>query len=126
MIENEALNGSSAYSMIELCTDMRNGVFAELNSSATVDVYRRNLQRAYIERLQYLMEKEQPSYPAEFADYAGITKVDVSQSDIRAIARAELKKIKGMATSAKPSDSMSQYHLDDLVARIDEILEGKK
>jgi hypothetical protein len=126
MIENEALNGSSAYSMIELCTDMRNGVFAELNSSATVDVYRRNLQRAYIERLQYLMEKEQPSYPAAFADYAGITKVDVSQSDIRAIARAELKKIKGMAASAKPSDSMSQYHLDDLVARIDEILEGKK
>jgi hypothetical protein len=126
MIENEALNSSSAYSMIELCTDMRNGVFAELNSGATIDVYRRNLQRAYIERLQYLMEKEQPNYPAAFADYAGITKVDVSQSDIRAIARAELKKIKGMAASAKPSDSMSQYHLDDLVSRIDEVLEGKK
>jgi hypothetical protein len=72
------------------------------------------------------MEKEQPNYPAAFADYAGITKVDVSQSDIRAIARAELKKIKGMAASAKPSDSMSQYHLDDLVSRIDEVLEGKK
>jgi hypothetical protein len=37
-----------------------------------------------------------------------------------------LKKIKAMAASAKPSDSMSQYHLEDLVARIDEILEGKK
>jgi hypothetical protein len=126
MIENEALNGSSSYSVIELCTDMRNGVFTELKSGSTIDVYRRNLQRAYIERLQYLMEKEQPSVPAEYADYIGITKVNVSQSDIRAIARAELKKIKAMAASAKPSDSMSQYHLEDLVARIDEILEGKK
>lgn len=126
MIENEALNGSSAYTVLELCDDMRNGVFSELKSGSKIDVYRRNLQRAYIERLQYLMENEQPSYPSFYTDYIGYTKVDVSQSDIRAIARAELKRIKSMAQSATGSDTMSSYHLDDLVARIDDILEGKK
>jgi hypothetical protein len=125
MIENEALNGASAYTMIELFTDMRNGVFAELNSGAKIDVYRRNLQHAYIERLEYLMKNEQPNFPEEFADFIGITSIDVSQSDIRAVARAELKRIKAMAASAKSSDTMSQYHLEDLVARIDEIFEKK-
>lgn len=125
MIENEALNGANAYTMIELFTDMRNGVFAELNSGAKIDVYRRNLQHAYIERLEYLMKNEQPNFPPQFADFIGITNIDVSQSDIRSVARAELKRIKSMAASAKSSDTMSQYHLEDLVARIDEILEKK-
>ncbi len=123
MIENEALNGASAYTALELCDDMRNGIFSELKNGATIDVYRRNLQRAYIERLEYLMKKEQPNYPEEFADMIGITKVNVSQSDIRAIARAELKRIKSIAQAAKATDSMTQYHLEDLVARVDEILD---
>jgi hypothetical protein len=126
MIENEALNGANAYTVIELFTDMRNGVFSELNSGSKIDVYRRNLQHAYIERLEYLMKNEQPNFPAQFADFIGITSIDVSQSDIRSVARAELKRIKLTAASAKSSDTMSQYHLEDLVARIDDILEGKK
>ena len=126
MIENEAMNGTSAYSVLEMFDDMRNGIFSELKSSQKIDVYRRNLQRAYLERLEYLMTAEQPNFPPQFADFIGITSVDVSQSDIRAVVRGELKRIKSMAQSATGGDTMSQYHLEDLVARVDTILEGKK
>ncbi|MGB1121274.1 MAG: zinc-dependent metalloprotease, partial [Saprospiraceae bacterium] len=126
MIENEAMNGNSAYTVLELFDDMRNGIFSELQSGQKIDVYRRNLQRAYIERLEYLMTAEQPRFSTQFADFIGVTNVDVSQSDIRAVARGELKRIKSMAQSAKGGDTMSQYHLEDLVARVDMIFEGKK
>lgn len=126
MIENEAMNGSSAYSVLELFDDLRTGVFSELKSGKAIDVYRRNLQRAYIERLEYLMTAEQPNVSSSMADFIGITSVDVSQSDIRAIARGELKRLKSMAQSAKGADTMSKYHLEDLVARIDVILDGKQ
>ncbi|MFK7946779.1 MAG: zinc-dependent metalloprotease [Saprospiraceae bacterium] len=126
MIENEAMNGSSAYSVLELFDDMRNGIFSEVKSGQKIDVYRRNLQRAYLERLEYLMTSEQPRFPPQFADFIGITSVDVSQSDIRAVVRGELKRIKSMAQSGTGADTMSQYHLEDLAARVDDILEGKK
>jgi hypothetical protein len=110
MIENEAINGTAAYTVLELFDDMRKGIFSELKSGKAIEVYRRNLQRAYIERLEYLMTGEQR--------YAS--------SDIRAVARGELKRIKAMAQKAKGADTMSTYHLEDLVARIDAILEANK
>ncbi len=124
LIENEAMNGETAYTMMELCTDLRNGIFGELALGNKIDPYRRNLQRAYIERLEYLLTKEQPRIPSLFLQFVGFTTVDVSQSDIRPMARAELRKIKGMAQSAanRMGDMMSKYHLEDLVARIDLIL----
>jgi hypothetical protein len=116
------LNGTAAYSAIEMLDDLRNGIFAEAKTGAKTDVYRRNLQRAYVERLQFLMEKEQQRIPLQYSNYVGITQVDVSQSDIRAMARGELNMLKSMAQSATASDKMTRYHYQDLVARIDEIL----
>lgn len=60
--------------------------------------------------------------------YLKFTTVNVNQSDIRAIARAELNTIKSMARSAAnaTADRISKYHLQDIVERIDAILEAKK
>lgn len=57
MIENETLNGTQAYGLPEMMDDLRGGIFSELNSGKKIDTYRRNLQRAYIDRLEYLMTK---------------------------------------------------------------------
>jgi len=123
MIENEALNGASAYTTLQMFDDLRNGIFSEAKTGAKTDVYRRNLQRAYVERLQFLMEKEQQRIPLKYSDYVGITQVDVSQSDIRAMVRGELNVLKSLAQSATASDTMTRYHYQDLVARINEILD---
>ena len=120
MIENEALNGSSSYSLSEMMDDLRKGIFSELDRGSKIDTYRRNLQRAYVDRLAYLMTKEQEGrYNA--------TDVEVSQSDIRAIARAELNTLKRSINSAlgRNSDTMSRYHLQDLKERIDLILDPR-
>ena len=116
MLENEALNNINAYSFIDMMKDVRKGLFSEVSSRSTIDIYRRNLQRAYIERLEYLMTEEQNRYR---------TTIDVSQSDIRAVVRAELKTLKSSIQGSRINDKMSEIHLEDLVERINSILDPK-
>lgn len=123
-IENEAINGDEAYTIIEVMEDMRNGIWKELQSGGEIDVYRRNLQRAYIDRLEYLMTEKAPSIPAAFKRFVSVTDVNESQSDIRAVVRAELNTLSKQVKTAvnRTSDKMTKYHLQDIVERIDQIL----
>ncbi len=122
IIENETLNGNEAYSLVSMMRDLRTGIFSELPAGKKIDTYRRNLQRAYIDRMAYLMTENQKASPFRFAS---ITKVNVSQSDIRAVVRAELKNLQRAVNSAigRTSHTMSKYHLQDLKERIDQVLE---
>jgi hypothetical protein len=73
------------------------------------------------------MKHEQEEVPASARVFSGYTRIDVSQSDIRPIARAELKRLKGLIQQAisRTADATSRYHLEDCVARIDNILDPK-
>ncbi len=121
LMENEEVNGSSAYGLLEMMQDLRKGIFNELPKGQKIDRYRRNLQRAYVERLEFIMNNDQPR--GRFGGSA----VDVEQSDIRPIVRAELKQLRSDAKRAisRTSDQLSKIHLDDLVERIDLILDPK-
>jgi hypothetical protein len=109
-----ALLDPSAYTLPEFFADLKAGVWTELQSGASIDTYRRGLQRIHLERLGFLMED-----PEEDA-------ATLSRSDIRAMARGQLVEIREEAAVALSgtSDSMTEYHLRDVVARIDGILEG--
>ncbi|MCA6075181.1 zinc-dependent metalloprotease [Fulvivirga sedimenti] len=117
MFENEAMNGSDAYTPIEMMSDLRNGIWSELRSGSTIDIYRRNLQRAYIARMHYLMTEE-PS-----GRFGG--SVDMEKSDIRPLVRAELKTLRTQVRNGlnRTTDRLSRYHLEDAIERIDMILD---
>jgi len=127
MIENETLNGSKAYTVIEMITDLRRGVWSELSRGRTIDTYRRNLQRSYLTRMEYLMTEDQTPVPARFRSFIKRTNVNVAESDIRPVVRGQLNTLRGQIISAIPktSDRMSKYHLQDAVIRIDNILDPK-
>ncbi|MEN7549725.1 zinc-dependent metalloprotease [Rapidithrix thailandica] len=127
MIENETLNDDKAYSVLEMMDDLREGVWSETQRGHKVDTYRRNLQRAYIESLEVLVKKEQNSVPSAYASMYGHTSVDVSQSDIRPIARGELKKLQSLVKRGYTlsRDELTKYHYDELLARIEQMLEPK-
>jgi hypothetical protein len=129
LIEAESVLGNQTYTPIEMFSDVRNGLWSELATGKTIDTYRRNLQRAHIERLEYLMKEEPAPAPPQASAQAraNFTPVDVSQSDIRPIARAELKTLRAQIAGAiaRTSDTMSKYHLEDCVQRINNILDPK-
>ncbi len=114
---------SNAYSLLEMMRDFRTGVWSELRSGKKIDIYRRNLQRAHIDRLAFLMTAKNQSGKQE-----GIVKstgVNTSQSDIRTVVRAELKTIRGQLRSAHGGDAMSRIHITDAIERINAILDPK-
>jgi hypothetical protein len=126
MIENETMNGYKAYTLRSMTRDLRTGIWSELYSGRKIDTYRRNLQRAHIYRLAYLMTAENQS-KRRGSDYVKSTAVNTSQSDIRAIVRAELKTLRNLINSSisKTSNSMNKIHLRDAVERINLILDPK-
>ncbi len=125
LIENEALNGEEAYSLLDMMTDLRNGIWSEIRSGSTIDVYRRNLQRAYLDRMEFLMKEEQQSLTGNARRFSKRTNVNVEQSDIRPIARAELSNLRRSLRNAvaRTSDRMSKYHIQDAIERINLILD---
>ncbi len=124
LIENEAINGKNAYSLIEMMTDLRKGIFNEVYKNKTIDVYRRNLQLAYLDRISYLMSNEQGSTPSWARNY--VTSVKVSQSDIRTVAANQLIELrKDLKKHKNKSDKMTKMHLEMVRNKISSILIGK-
>lgn len=127
IIEAETMKGQEAYTIVEVFSDLRNGIWSELPRGAATDTYRRNLQRAYIERLDYLMTKDEEDVPRSRQSYLGFTSVNVAQSDIRPVVRAELKTLQREIQRAIPrvTDTLTRFHLEDALSRIDLILNPK-
>jgi len=124
LMENSDINGNKAYSLLNMMTDLRTGIWIELNRGNSIDLYRRNLQRAYLQRMEYLMTEEQTPIPARFRNYVSRSNVDVANSDIRPIVRGELVTLQGNIRNAmnRSSDKLTRYHLQDAMKRIDLIL----
>jgi hypothetical protein len=123
MIENETSNGSLAYSLVGMMSDLRKGVWSEIYSKKSIDTYRRNLQRVYLDRLDYLLN-EAKNQKGKNSGYYKSSGININQSDVKSVARGELKRIQRDAKAAsKIGNTLTRYHLQDVVDRIDSILE---
>jgi hypothetical protein len=107
---NAEVTQDDFYSATEMVRDLRRGIFSETNATRNVDVFRRNLQKSFIERMRTLMN----------ADGA-------QNSDLFSIIRGELNVLKGQLRTAsnRPVNRITKYHYRDCIARIDEILDPK-
>nr|WP_281280661.1 zinc-dependent metalloprotease [Fodinibius saliphilus] len=124
LIEFDARSADDTYNAFEMMDDLRNGIWSELNDHDVIDVYRRNLQRAYIERMEHLMTEELPSIPEAFKEFIGWTDVNVSQSDIRPVVRNQLELLLDdvQGTKRRVRDRATRVHLNDVEVRIENIL----
>jgi hypothetical protein len=125
MIENETTNGSKAYSIISMMSDLRKGVWTEIYNGSSIDTYRRNLQRAHLDRLDYLLNTAK-NQRGRNGGYYKISGININQSDVKSVARGELKRLQRDAkTASRRGNTLTRYHLQDVVDRIDLILDPK-
>ena len=126
MIENETMNGSKSYSLVNMMSDLRKGVWTELYNGRSTDTYRRNLQRAHLDRLDFLLNKAKNQRGAN-SGYFKQSGVNVNQSDIKSVARGELKRLRRDAkfAASKAPNTITLYHYQDVADRIDMILDPK-
>ncbi|MCZ2459968.1 MAG: zinc-dependent metalloprotease [Chitinophagales bacterium] len=129
LITAEAELGNNAYKMTDLFSDLKKGIWSELAARKPIDVYRRNLQKSYVETLINLLNP-----PA--AASGGVTirlggpatpSLNPNNSDIKSFIRAHLSTLRGESTvaAASISDPMTKYHLQDVAKRIDNALNPK-
>jgi hypothetical protein len=127
LIEHETAMGSKAYTLTQMMSELRRGIWSEIYSGRSIDTYRRNLQKGHIERLEYLMTAENQKKLPDYGGYQKSTAVNTSQSDIRSVARGELVTLRAQLRSGlgNAANTMTKYHLQDAIARIDHILDPK-
>jgi hypothetical protein len=120
LLEQEAQLGNQAYTLGELFTDVRAAVWTELQGARPADIYRRNLQRAYVDQMASLKTPPEPTTGGGF----GGGPVDPTESDIAAFARGELVDLDAAIGRALPrvQDRATRLHLQDVRARIDAVL----
>ena len=109
-----------------MMTDLRKGIWSELSSGKNIDTYRRNLQRAHVERLGELLSSKDVKVTRK-SSYVKTTAVTVKESDIIPIVRGELNRIKKDAyrASLATNNTVKKYHLQDISERIEAILNPK-
>ncbi len=121
--EHEAIIGAKAYTLGSLLSDLRGGIFSELEGrNVSIDPYRRNLQRAYVDLLAARLAPPPSSAAASGASGAAWT---IRNDDSRGAFRAELTTLRELLL--KPAaDEATKSHLADLVAVIQAALDPNK
>lgn len=119
LYEGESLD-ANAYAVYNYLQDIKNSVFSELKSSSKIDIYRRNLQKNFVETL---IARTQASKPSTGRNAETIS----DNSDVKSLTRGVLREIKADASknAQNAQDAVTKYHLEDLVYRIDKALEVK-
>ena len=121
MIENKLINGNLSYSIQEMILDINKGIWGDLSNTNPIELYKRNLQKSYINIFIDMMENEktQSNYYKRFG-----ANIKFSESDIRPIILGELKDLqeKFNIKSKKTKDKETRNHLQYLKMMIDNVI----
>lgn len=129
LVAAEAMDGPSAYKITDLFTDLQGSIFKELKSNSAIDLYRRNLQKIYVEQVIELVKPPATAAPAAAQAGRGgqAATLLATPNDVKSVAKAQLRELNDTLKASIPatSDKMSKYHLQDLSDRINDALENK-
>jgi hypothetical protein len=126
LIEFEALadRPSDVYTLAEMVSDLRRGVWGEISGTGTVRIntYRRNLQRAYLDAVASRLNPTEAELTRAFNPVP-----QPWASDVRGVFRAELQDLDRLAQQAlaRAGDAQTRIHLRDIRTEIAQILEGE-
>jgi hypothetical protein len=118
LMETSSMNKAN-YSIDELMSDLKRGIFSELRTNTAIDVYRRNLQKAFVTKLIDAISMDKNAT----ANFNG-RRIVMVDTDLPSIARGHLIELRSQlkAANALATDRLSKFHITDLVARIDKAL----
>lgn len=122
LLETSSLNKDN-YSVDKLISDLKKGIFVELKTNKPIDIYRRNLQKLYVNTIVEALNID----GKQTARGLNRRTVKYSETDIPSIARGQLTELKSQIKAAliTTSDRLSKFHLQDLLAKISSALDPK-
>ncbi len=125
IISANRFGATNVYQFDELMEDAKKAVWSELAAKKPIDVYRRNIQKAHVEKLISLLAPKLESVNLGFA----IVTIgsDTKNTDITSYTRGQLRVLLAEVNAAIPlmADKMTKYHLQDVSERIKNALDPK-
>lgn len=127
LVDAEAVLGNNAYQVTELLADLKKGIWSELAARKPIDIYRRNLQKSYVNILANLIAPASATTTTvgTFTITTGGSNTD--KFDVKSVVLAHLTALRGeiLTTVTSMADPMSKFHLQDVAKRIDNALNPK-
>ncbi|MDB5195843.1 MAG: zinc-dependent metalloprotease, partial [Flaviaesturariibacter sp.] len=120
--------GTNPYTANEMLTDLKKGIWSELTAKSTIDIYRRNLQKAHVERLIRLANPEPATAAITLAGFGGGAAPVNRNNDAISLAKMQLRSLQSEIRAAMPTykDASSRAHLMDVNDRITAALDPTK
>ncbi|MFH0989691.1 MAG: zinc-dependent metalloprotease [bacterium] len=113
------------YTLAEMLNDLRVGIWSELNSgSVKIGIYRRNLQRSFIDMMGNKLNPPAPAPAASMPPGIIITGLGSTPGEAKALIRSELIDLEKQVLSALPKsgDRETKAHLQDSKDQLAKIL----
>lgn len=111
LVDQEKNYGTKAYTVAEMLRDLKQGIFSELTTPKPISIYRRDLQKTYVELLISIISKQSTG-----VDNDGL-------SVIKGHAKLLATQIK--TASAHTANTASREHLVDMSERLNRALKPK-
>ncbi|MBT8405371.1 MAG: zinc-dependent metalloprotease [Gemmatimonadetes bacterium] len=128
LVEYEALTSGDTYTLPDMMAQLREGVWGSVvgSGSLRLDIYRRNLQRAWLEAVDGELNPSETDLQREGSLPAAFRRPPRWGSDVRALLREELRTLGGAAQRAegRAADTLTRVHLRDVRAEIERILDA--
>ncbi len=131
LAEAERYDPTNAYPLVEYLADLKRSMW----SGASPDASRRALQRVYLQRLEALIAPPAPPTAAPGGGGGGapgrpipfVTAPNLAQSDLPALARAQLREIQRDARTAATTatGTVQRAHWNDVVDRVTKVLDPR-
>jgi hypothetical protein len=128
LADAELLAPDKAYTVVELVTDLQDGLFAELKTdSPRIDPLRRQLQRAYLDLLKAEFQPTATVPPPGNVPAVGGSAARQA-SELRAVARLALAQLAKQLEQAKSktTEPLTLAHITDLASEIQALLSPEK
>jgi hypothetical protein len=128
LLNAENSEKEKTYTITDFLTDLKSGIWGELYSHKNIDVYRRNLQRMYIDNcLKLFISTTYINLTQQGNSVALYIVPDPTSTDVSSVIRAHLVELRASIRKAIPyAKGLSRTHLEDLIVRIDYGLKPKE
>ncbi len=129
LVEYETLTDGDTYTLPEYLGEMHDALWGELgNRRVDINIYRRNLQRAFLDRVDAELNPTAKQLEQEAAIARFAPRPPRWGNDVRAIFKAELHQIDREAARAqsRAANEITRVHLADIRSEIQRILNPEK
>jgi len=114
LLRFEGYYGTDAYTAIDMFNDLKKGVWAELTNGKAIDIYKRNMQKNYVNALITIIDPKSNPPGTRASDATGIARTQLM--DLR----------QSIRNAAASSSGIKRSHLLDLLAQIETALDTSK